>query len=85
MLDLLKNIVQNLGKSLGVVLLSLFKSINGIIKFANRILDRKEAREEQEKTEKENQDLKDICDNGTLEDLINAKILVFGMILTCLI
>lgn len=54
MLDLLKNIVQNLGKSLGVVLLSLFKSVNGIIKFANRILDRKEAQEKQEKTDKEN-------------------------------
>ena len=85
MLELLKNLVGNLGKSIGIVLVLLFTSVDKVVDFLKFMVKRKDQKEKQEEIDQHNQDLQDICDNGTLTDLINRKILFFALIFSVLL
>ena len=81
MLELLAEIVKNLGKGLGTVLLLAFDSIGKVTSLISKIFDHRVEKEKQEKMNQNNKDLKDVCDNGTLEDLISPKIVIFYLII----
>lgn len=85
MLELLKNIVQNLGKSLGMVLILMFNSVDKVVNFLKFMVERKDEKDHQEQVDQNNHNLQDICDNGTLEDLINRKIILFALVFSVLI
>ena len=80
-MEIFKKILEGLGKNLSLVLIMLFDSLESLVGLANRILDRKERKEKEEKEKKKDDDLKDVCDNGTLDDLINKKIGIFVIFL----
>lgn len=84
MLELLTEIVKNLGKGLGITLILMFDSIEKVTALISKIFDHKIEKEKKEETDQNNQDLKDICDNGTLEDLISSKIILFSLIFSVL-
>lgn len=84
MLDFLNNLVKTLGKDLGRILVLLLKGADKVVDLATKIFDRKVEKEKQKETDANNGNLQDICDNGTLDDLINHKIILFFSILTVL-
>ena len=71
--EILQKIVFALGQNLSQAIILLLSCVEGLVGLAGRILDRKEKKEKEKKAEDSNKDLKDICDNGTLNDLINGK------------
>ena len=86
MTEILKSLIDNLGKSIGIVLILMFNTIDKSINFLTKMVKRKDEKEREEKVENKNRELRDVCDNGTLDDLINAKFLflvaVFSIICT---
>lgn len=84
MLELLTEIVKNLGKGLGMVLVLMFESIDKVADLVSRIFSHKIEKEKQEEANQNNQNLKDICDNGTLEDLISSKMVFFSLVFSVL-
>ena len=84
MLELLTEIVKNLGKGLGMVLVLMFESIDKVADLVSRIFSHKIEKEKQEEANQNNQNLKDICDNGTLEDLISSKMIFFSLVFSVL-
>ena len=84
-MNLLEKIISGIGSSLGQVAILLFDCLGKIVDLINRFLDRKDSKEKQEKDEKEDNGLKDVCDNGTLDDLISKKFGIFVAFLGILI
>ena len=84
MLDLFNNLVKNLGNTLGHVLVLLLKVLDKAVDLVTKIFDRKVEKEKEKETQQNNGNLQDICDNGTLDDLINHKMVPFFAILSLL-
>jgi len=68
---LIQKIVSFVGPLLGKVLLGLFSCLKEVFKYLNFL--KQEAKDEKEEKEiKEHNDhVKDVCDNGNVEDLLN--------------
>ena len=71
-------VLKALGSSLASVLNSAFSALGEFIKYLNFLKEEKKDEKEEEKKEKQKQEIKeynekvkDACDNGTVEDLIN--------------
>lgn len=84
MLDFLNNLIKTLGKHLGTILELLLKVGDKAVGLATKIFNRKVEKEKQEEINQNNGDLQDTCDNGTLDDLINHKMIPFFAVLSFL-
>lgn len=71
----MKNILLSLLKTFGTqlikLLLSLFSTIREVFKYLNNLKNEKKEQKIKEEVNKYNEKLKDVCDNGNIEDLLN--------------
>ena len=67
-MDKIIDFIKDIGTS---TLISILTKLLNVVDKALTCLDNKEIRKENKEIDKSNKELKDICDKGTLEDLVN--------------
>ena len=81
-IDFFKNIISN---SIVGILASLCSSVDFVFKYLLKRQEIKEKQKKQKEIDKNNKDLKDVCDNGTLSELLKifSIIMSLGLIIGC--
>jgi len=68
---LITAIISALGTKLGQVLLSLANVAVKVLSYLEAVRKDNKEKEQREKIEKQKEKIDDVCDNGTIEDLVN--------------
>ena len=71
MKTILLALLKTFGTKLFKLILSLFSTIREVFKYLNKIKKEKREQKIKEEVNKYNEKLKEACDNGSIEDLIN--------------
>ena len=71
MKTILLALLKTFGTHLFKLILSLFSTIREVFKYLNNLKKEKKERKIKEEVNKYNEKLKDVCDNGQIEDLLN--------------
>lgn len=71
MKTILLSLLKIFGTKLFKLLLSFFSTIREVFKYLNNLKKEKKEQKIKEEVNKYNKKLKDVCDNGNIEDLIN--------------
>lgn len=81
-INFFKNIISN---SIVGILTSLCSSVDSVFKYLLKRQEIKEKQKKQKEIDKNNKDLKDVCDNGTLSELLKifSIIMSLGLIIGC--
>ena len=81
-IDFFKNIISN---SIVGILASLCSSVDSVFKYLLKRQEIKEKQKKQKEIDENNKDLKDVCDNGTLSELLKifSIIMSLGLIIGC--
>lgn len=71
MKEIAKSLISALGKTLGKILLGLISLSKDVLKLIFMIKKEKQEEKQKQEIKDYNDKVKDACDNGTVEDLIN--------------
>ena len=71
MKTILLSLLKTFGTQLIKLLLSIFSTIREAFKYLNKLKKDKREQKIKEEVNKYNEKLKDVCDNGQIEDLLN--------------
>lgn len=71
MKTILLSLLKTFGTQIFKLLLSLFSTIREVFKYLNNLKKEKKEQKIKEEVNKYNEKLKDVCDNGNVEDLLN--------------
>lgn len=71
MKTILLSLLKTFGTQLFKLILSLFSTIREVFKYLNNLKKEKKEQKIKEEVNKYNEKLKDVCDNGQIEDLLN--------------
>ena len=76
--------ISGLGSKIGQFLLDIVSFAKNAIKFLQYLADKKEKKEKIKREIKENNEIQDICNNGTLDDLLR-KFNKISILALCLV
>ena len=71
MSTVLTTIITALGTSLATVLIKLFSVVGEVLKYLNFLKQEKKEEKKKKEIDDYNKKVKDACDGGTVEDLLN--------------
>jgi hypothetical protein len=71
MKTILLSLLKTFGTQIFKLLLSLFSTIREVFKYLNKLKKEKKEQKIKEEVNKYNEKLKEACDNGSIEDLLN--------------
>jgi len=71
MKTILLSLLKTFGTQIFKLLLNIFSTIREVFKYLNNLKKEKKEQKIKEEVNKYNEKLKDVCDNGNVEDLLN--------------